>query len=407
MAGEPSDTPAQVLKIVCKVPIPLPVTVLTGIFCVHEKFTTADIALKKGVHLMGITKETAIFLQVEDNCDLYNPKSNPIISMCQTAKASRMIILPISCFYTIADKIDISDRKVVWMFHTLRCGSTAWAQAFNSLPHWTVISEPPALTYTLQFGGHIDHLKDSIKTFSTTPEFKKLVKAIVKMNLYHVPANNSVFWKTEPLGNHIAGVISQEFPKHKMVLAYRDLIPSIRSYYSTFYSQSSYRSIYEKMSKDPLTNNIMKKQCNIWLTRMYYSNGYDIKFTRSLIEKVMPQGVEWVVFIWAAIIHAVTQSVRNGANIKAIKYEELKTNRREVITKVFRYVNVDVEHVDTACLALDVDSQEGSTLSKNSRTMRNAGEWKRTEDSVKRCNMLLEAFELPDLDSGINVEFDL
>lgn len=405
MSGIPSDTPAQVLKIVWRLPNLFTANPF-AFFCIHERFIGADVILKKGVHLLGITKETAIFLQVDDDCDLFNPRINPIVSASQTANASRMIVLRIGDFNRIVDKVDISDRKVVWMFHTARCGSTTWVQIFHSLPGWTVFSEPQAMAYTCCFGNHIDHQNTSIQRFSKSQTFKNLVKSIIKIYLYHAPANSSVFWKTTSLGNHMADTIKTEFPDHKLLLAYRDILPSLKSYYCALQSIPRVNLAYKSFSENPL--NETGASYSYWLIRIYSTNGYDLEFIKELIQKVMPQGVEeWLALSWAAILSSVIQSVRNGAKIKAINYQELKANPRAAIAKVFRYVNVDEENVDMACKALDVDSQEGNTLSRRSRTNRNAKEWDRSEDTVKRCNMLLAAFQLQDFDSSISVNFDL
>lgn len=400
MAGAEDNNPAQVLKIIYNIPDMVAAT-RSAYYTIHHSFAPAEVVLRKGVHLISIQSNRAIFMQVDEDVDLFNPKLYPITSLAQTQLAKFMIILPIGYFNDLVDQIDISDRKVVWMFHTTRCGSTTWVQIFNSLPNWTVFSELQTLPYTHLFG---DKNYLTIHKFSKSPEFRHFVISYVKMHVHHVPAGGSLFWKSTPMDNYMIDMISEVFPDHQMLLAYRDILPSIGSFHTTFASMATVAATYKALSADPYN----ETSEFIRMMRMHGTNSYDHNFSVNLIHQVKPQMVvEWLTFKWAATLHAILENVQNGAQIRSIKYENFQLQQQKCIEKVFQFCNVNEEYVTTACECLHKDSQEGTWLSQKSRQARTANKWSRTEDVVRRCNMILNAFNLKDIDSHIDLDIEL
>lgn len=400
MRGSKDENPAQVLKIVWKVPdlhTATPISFLT----VHKRFAPANIALEKGVHLLSINETKATFIQVDEDCDLFNPRLYPITSLGQTQHAKYLIILPIGYFNEILQNVDIESKRVVWMFHTARCGSTAWVQVFNSLPQWTIFSELQTLQYTWLFN---QQHHSSVESYSKSPEFRKHAIAFIKMYLHHVPAGHSVFWKTTTFDNYMIDIISEEFPSHNILVAYRDILPSIKSYHSTFGSQRNVRHAYNVLSSDPLNNNNRIAHT----MRAFATNGLDVDVCQEIIKRVKPQTVtEWMTFRYAAILSSVLQYEHNGVMIKSIKYEHLKRDRKGTLTKVFRYLGISDSHIDVAYEALNTDSQQGTWLSRENQNERKVEEWQRSEGEVERCNLILKSLGLPDVDSSINLDMEL
>lgn len=398
MRGSKDEFPAQVLRIIGKTPNMLSYNPHLY-YTIHEKFAPASIILKPGVHLVAIDQEKATFIQVDEDCCLFNPRLYPITFFAQTDLAKNLIILPIGYLNDITEKIDISDRKVVWMFHTGRCGTTAWVQAFNSLPGWTVFSELQALRGICLFGGQ---KQTSVESFSKTPEFRRLALAMIKLYIRLVPSNGSLFWKTGHFAHWLVDIIAEEFPEHKMLLAYRDAFPSMKSYYNSFDGFTPIHYVQARLTKDPYC-----RSGPVAWERHFVSGGCNSNTYASILEKTTPQPViEWLLFNWAVTIHTITNRKHANAAIRSVKYEQLKGNRRETIAKVFNYVNVAEDNVGKACEALDTDSQQGLWLSKESRTQR-SGHWIRQEDVIRRCNVILDTFNLPDVDSTLNLNIQL
>lgn len=142
-----------------------------------RNFDSSNIVLNDKVHLLSISSTSAIFTEVDRN--ILNARKHPFTCIAQTNPTTKLIILPIKVFYNLVDKIDITDRKVVWMFHTERCGSTAWVQAFNCLPAWITFAEPQAMLYSIKYGDHGHHSAESL---SKTCEFRRMVIAYIKVH---------------------------------------------------------------------------------------------------------------------------------------------------------------------------------------------------------------------------------
>ena len=319
--------------------------------------------------------------------------------MSQIHHTAKLIIVPIKVFYGLADKIEAEKTNVVWMFHTSRCGSTAWVQALHSLPGWTVFSEPHCMLYSIMYG---DHGHYSAESFSKTQEYKQMVIAAIKMHVRHAPKDGSVFWKASLYDGFAIDVIREVFPRHKMLFAYRDTYPSITSYYKTFHNFNIMRWATEiELAHDPDDE---EWWFHIPNTRSF-TDGVDHSLCQRIIKKVRPKSnVEWYCFLWSGRASVLRRAIQNGAKIKPIKYDSLLENRRDTIAKVFDYLGVAAENVDIACEALNYDSQDGvAVVSRESRVKGTAAEWSKDEGVVKRCNMILEEFGLPDLQSTFDL----
>ncbi|XP_067940921.1 uncharacterized protein [Watersipora subatra] len=391
MNDETWNQPAQVLRVIWRNPFSL-ITHPWTFFTIHERFAPAEIVLDSRVHLLSITSKKATFTQVD--CDIPNVRSHPFTWLVQTKQTTHLIVLPIQVFYDLVKNIDVNDRKVVWMFHTARCGSTAWAQVFNQLPGWTVFSEPQVMFYSVLYG---DHGYCSAESFSKSVTYRKMLEATVKMYLRQTPEKSSVFWKGKHMDEHSIKIIAKYFPHHKIFFAYRDARPSISSFDRVFGNTALAQEYVKTLMHDPFDDDWWFQPSN----SRAFTNGYDHQFCKKVIAKVRPRRlVEWGCFWWAAKITTVLQSLDDGIVVKPIKYENLVSDRRGTVTKVFDYLDIPGDLVDIACETLNYDSQAGVTnVSWKSRAREDPGIWTRDSESVERCNMILREFHLPEIQS--------
>ena len=66
---------------------------------------------------------------------------------------------------------------------------------------------------------------------------------------------------------------------------------------------------------------------------------------------------------------------------------------------MFSHVGVSLDLVDTALPAMERDSHAGLQFSKENRKSHPG--WVETEAAIRRCNKVLQVFNLPDLHSDI------
>ena len=86
-----------------------------------------------------------------------------------------------------------------------------------------------------------------------------------------------------------------------------------------------------------------------------------------------------------------------GIPIKCVKYENLISDPYRTVCRLFSHVGVSLDLVDTALRAMERDSHAGLQFSKENRK-KHPG-WVETEAAIRRCNKVLQVFNLPDLQS--------
>lgn len=395
-SGKEKVHTAQVLHILYSIPHSFEITALS-LFLTHETFTTASIVLRPNVHLLSIEKDIAKFVEVDPAVDILNVKKNPILLIAQTIHAKKIIILPRRIFDDMVSEFDTEENNVVWLFHTSRCGSTLWAQIFQTVPGWTIISETQVMSHSFCHASGFDEL--DIDSFAKTKQFEDMVVAYIKCYLRLVPAKNSVLWRAlGVMSEHMIPIIKKRFPKHKIMMVYRDVLPSAKSYHKVMGNMPIYEAELEPMLDD-INNTMPSKQSRAF--RLFWTSGYDPTVVIPAITKsqLHPNIFEFFMVLWGCRVKKMQEYQRNGIKIRCIKYDNLVDDPRLLISKVFRHVGVSVYFVDEAIKAMDRDSQAGLVFSKENKD--HDPSWVRTSGAVQRCNSFLSAMGLPGLDSEL------
>ncbi|XP_067942489.1 uncharacterized protein [Watersipora subatra] len=366
-------------------------------FTVHERFAPADIVLDSRVHLLSVTSKTATFTEVDS--DILDSRKHPFIWSAQVKRCTRLIVLPVQSFFKLVDKIDVEDRKVVWLFHTTRCGSTAWVQAFNSIPGWVAFSAPQALVYSVVHG---DHGYNSAESFSKTEEYRRILIAIITMYLRQTPPGCSVLWKAIHLDEHMIYHLVKRFPQHKLLVAYRDVLPVVSSFQRAFGKFVNLCYLAEQlMYRNPSDVKWWSQISNL----ASFTNGFNHGFCMKVIARVRPRTlIEWSCFTWCAKLTTIQQVQQNGINIQPLKYDGLAENKRATVAKLFEYLDISSDYVDLACEALNYDSQAAAQNDKwKTGNTKEQYQWMKDSELVKRCKMILEEFSFPLLGSSFDL----
>ncbi|KAF6033514.1 hypothetical protein EB796_008176 [Bugula neritina] len=100
----------------------------------HVRFVHPTYALQKHVTLMTVTDKEAIFSVTNESEDVLNVRNWPFLFLAQLPTAKYLLIMPISSMIKLGEELGDPKAKVIWIYHTGRCGSTAMSQVFNSLP---------------------------------------------------------------------------------------------------------------------------------------------------------------------------------------------------------------------------------------------------------------------------------
>ena len=138
--------------------------------------------------------------------------------------------------------------------------------------------------------------------------------------------------------------------------------------------------------------------------RLVWSSGSTNEFWQQVINQanLQPEVFEWYVAMWASKVKSIREYQQVGHAIKCVHHDRLIKNREEYISKVFSYLGISSELVDTAVKTMELDSHAGLVFSRDKQVKVDG--WQRDEDQVKRCNKVLELYGFPDLDSEFNLK---
>ena len=362
----------------------------------HDHFAPAKTVLRESVHFLGFEKDSVKFMEFDPEADMFNLRKNPILFISQTALVKKLIILPLHVFEDLlAEAYTEKNTKVVWCFHTIRCGSTVWSQMFAALPKWVAYSESQSMFYNvLRSRNTVD-----VSAFAKTEEYEKMVVATVKMHILMAPKDHSIFWKTTGIDEHMVSIIRKHFPSHHIVFAWRDCLPCATSYFKAFGHLPvlvnnvvhANREIADKSRKLSDSGRVG------WL---WHTNGYDLDFCLRILKthKPQPNAFEWFVMLWAAKVSMMAQYRRDGIKFKPLKYERLRKDTAGIVTELFQYLDIPLDLVEIALKTMEFDSQAGTFFSHEERVDHES--WSRTPESDRRCNGILRDFGLPDLDTA-------
>ena len=347
---------------------------------------------KKRVSLYCMSHRTqcAYLVDFDDGLDQFDTTQHPLLHYSQRTLAKQLYVVPLEVFYRLSDGVDISSRRIVWMNHHGRCGSTVWSQIFNDLPEWGVVSETHYLINTMIF----DFRERDIHVLVSSPDFIRMAVAGFKYYVGTFPSNYSVFIKTNLHELWLLQCVPQALPNVKLLYMYRNVAATAQSWYSAIsdtYHSTEMEEIFTR------TKNI-SVYGDEYLVRFCMQ-----KFTSSdptaleLAEEVgMRDQYEWYVMTWSAINQRVQRLLGNGMNMKCIKYEDMTSDMRSVIHSVFKHLKIDDELVPIAVSATKRNSQAGHSYTKRDKKDTT---WRGDKIAVDRCNQILRHFGFGSLNS--------
>ena len=112
---------------------------------VHDSFQDPDYVLKENVTLYYVTKDEAVFVEVEQGVDVSSGHHAAFVRIAQFQKARKIIVLPIHVFHQLAEKVGHPKGKLIIVSNTSRCGSTLLTQVFEETGSAIALSEPDAM----------------------------------------------------------------------------------------------------------------------------------------------------------------------------------------------------------------------------------------------------------------------
>lgn len=365
---------------------------LGDFICTHHDFIGINelMTLPVSLYFLSTDLQLAYLVRVKGDADVYNTKKYPFVHYGQKRDAVYAYVVPLARFYRYVDTLDVIDRRVVWIHHSFRCGSTIWAQIFHDLPGWTVISENLFHPHTM-----IGELPvDEAFEFSKSGEFRQMALAGFKFNVSRAPADHNVVVKGAYHEGYLFDTVAPTFKNMTILHVYRNVLPSGKSMYNAFIHFDNIEMMFERAG-------------NQFFWSEYYMRNIAGAYTMSwpdtvaAIRQTPPTDIfEWFVAVWCSLNSIALKNIHKY-DIKCIKFEHFQSDKKSSIDKVFRYLDIDQSLAASALQSVERDSQANTYISHKERAKSKM--WQRIEESVKRCNRILQTLGFPDIDSDFTM----
>lgn len=198
----------QVLKVWANNLMTLIFAVPEVFICSHNKFLSDEEFWKLPTSLFSISlqRREVTFIQTRDRVYEYDTRQHPMVSTVLKETATLLYKVPLDGFLRYTDSVNTSKRWAVVLHHSYRCGSTLWAQVFNCLPGWRVLSE---CNYML---APLIKSSDDILSVVTSQLYRRAIVAGIRFFLSQVDEGTSVLIKTSFFDQYAIRVIAEEMP---------------------------------------------------------------------------------------------------------------------------------------------------------------------------------------------------
>ena len=203
-------------------------------------------------------------------------------------------------------------------------------------------------------------------------------------------------FKIGNLDGYVLRHVHQYFTNITVLHAYRNVLPSAKSWCNISPQSAEVQYRYERMLDTDHRDEYLLREI---------LSGYTQCLPKYVIavEKFRPESFfEWYLLLWCSFSDAIYESREDGIDVKYLKYESLIENKETYIRKLFDFLSINQEWVTVALQATETDSQAGMFLGREAR--RKNRRWERTDEAVRRANAILAEMGYPDVDTDFTFE---
>jgi len=279
--------------------------------------------------------------------------AHPFIYLAQYENAIKVITVPFAELNRIAAKLPEPDQNMIFLYTMGRAGSTLLTKIFGGDDNTLSLSEP-------------DIFADFVTPLKQGPHKKKEIEALFSSCMKILFSGNitkhkkNIFIKPRGVCIEMWDTINKTFPESKIIFLYRNAKPVIESYMRAFLIWPVlYPLVNLKLSKL-----IIKffMTINIRSTKIFFPH-----FKKHHLETMSVTGLPGVILIiWLSVMKTYC-TLRKKTGSTAVTYEDIISNPKEVISKLFKYCSIPQSSIDKALEALTKDSQKGTRMSGTTR----------------------------------------
>ena len=281
----------------------------------------------------------AVFTALPTGIDLSRV---PFMYQAQFDHAEYLVALPYCEFVQLAEQIPAISSKLLCLHNIGRCGSTVLARALNEIDGLMSLSEPDVLTNFVSLRPlprqeQIDLLLACLRWLCRPAIVRDHDHIVIKFR------------------NQAAGIMDlylDALPKARHLFIYRNAIDWL----------ASFHRLHVKRAAPPLR---YSRQQVIEQQASYY------QLPQAEIEQITPaliesyRGLEGRAVGWLLMLGRYLEPYESGADIAAIRYEDLHGKREATLNRVLPEMDLPEDALTQALRAFNSDAQAGTKLARD------------------------------------------
>lgn len=353
----------------------------------HSGFRHPSHVLRPAVSLYCITRQEAIFVEVEEGTDVY---SGGPLYLRQFALAQRVITMPLASFHKTASDVGPPRVPLTWLGCAPRAGSALLANVLGSSNNTRVLHEPDVLTSLgrLYRAGAL-----------AAGEYSQLLTSSVRLLCKPDDRCGTLLLKARPCVTRMIEDVYSTFPRARYLFLYRNSLKSLHSTLALAHADPASRAL--KMLLDSSLLSAVFPCARKWM----YADavGVNEKPGAALHPgKLSASGIATAA--WAASVARCAELRDKGVPIRALLYEDVMRNPRAACHLLFKLLELRPEYVPQALEVFRHDFNRSPPLPQ-ADSRRALGQEARQE-----ADMVLKKYGLPRLGERVElpglVKFD-
>lgn len=305
---------------------------------VNADIICADPALS--LYCLDQATQQAIFVELPPEVDLARA---PFVYQTQYKRARRLLAVPYTTFRQLAFQLPAVEHLIM-IYMTGRSGSTLLSHLFNTVDSVRSFSEPDVAT-------HFIHLRRAEGLPET--ELRELLDSTVRFLFKPTPfkAPSVLALKLRNEGTQLMDLFQATFPQVRNLFLYRDALGFIRSFYRI-------ATRYQTPAPTPIRD---------FLAGFRLSSAFDATPLLACLDPgtISVSTLQYLTLWWMAAMEWYLEQQARGIPALAIRYDDLNSQREQVVNAVFQYCGLPTTAVPQAIGVFAQDAQAGTPLARD------------------------------------------
>lgn len=306
----------------------------------HECFIHPEYILKDEVSFYCFTDNEAWFVEAPSGVEVWRSKYSAFHKIAQHEYAKKVIKMPLSSFYQLADQLEEVKETLIFIEFVPRSGSTLLGQIFEETGDCVNYSEP--------------HFLNLFFVNQDSEKGLKQLRAVLKMYCKPRSEPTSAFvFKYAPTGRSIAPLLHKLHPAAKFLYLTRNAVTNIKS------MRKIAKQVPAGRILGVLPKWLLMKVNNVTVEKLALP--FD-DYTCNLIAKGNTRYL-FTCLVYIGIHYSYLRRRSSAPEFAVIKYEDLLSNQEVNVKTMFDFCGFSESLVAKGVQAFAKDSQAGSPLS--------------------------------------------